>query len=401
LNYTPTIHTTAGALDQTFGPNNTGIVTEAIGRNNTIESIAIQADDSIISIGKVSIIASASGIAHFTANGTFDTTFNNMGYVQFSIHSMETIIQAIAIQPDAQIVVAGYILDRPTKSVIARYTPTGVLDPTFNGTGYVLADIANGCSANAVAIQGDGKIIIAGTAGEGTPSFFVARYNADGSADTEFGNTGVTRMSPGYVSTINALALQPDGKILAAGFAWNFSTDVFALARLNPDGSIDTDFGTDGIVTTQIGGSSQAHAMALQSDGAIVLAGYTTDDYTHYNFALARYDSTGAPDTTFNDTTGTVITKINYSSRINALALQPDGCILAGGYNFGARYTGFALARYLPTGTLDETFGTSGIVLTQIGSEAQINSLAFQANGNIIAAGSSDGNAALARYLTA
>lgn len=386
-----------GSLDLTFGSNGTGIVTEAIGRSNTLKCIAILPDDSIIGVGKVTVISSASGIARFTPNGILDTSYNSTGYAQLSV-GPQTTMQAVVIQPDSKAVIAGYVLDNPTKSVIARYDTTGMLDTSFNSTGYVVANIANGSSIQAVCLQPDGKIIVGGTAGQGTPSFFVARYNSDGSVDTSFGIDGIAQVYPGYVSSIHALCIQPDGKILAAGYAWNFNTDVFALARFNSDGTIDEAFGTDGTVTTQIGASSQAQAMIIQPDGKIILGGHTTSNYIHYQFALARYDSTGALDTTFN-TTGTVITAINYSSGVYALSLQQDGNILAGGYDFGARYTTFALARYLPSGILDGSFGTAGIALTEIGASAQINSLAFQSDGKIIAAGFSDTNAALTRYL--
>lgn len=391
------LHGSAGTLDVTYGPNGTGITTTAIGRSNTLTCIAALPDNSIIGVGNVSVIDSVSGICKYTSLGSLDSSFNGTGYQQLSIGTT-TQLQAVALQADNKAVVGGYTMNDISTFALARFDTQGALDTTFGGTGYITTDISGGSSINAIIIQPDGKIVAGGVAGQGTPGFALARYNTDGSLDQTFGNNGTALLNLGYTSTINALALQSDGKIVAAGFAWNYVTDICALARFNSDGSVDETFGNQGIVTTSIGMASRAEAVAIQADGTIIIGGYTTNNRTHYSFALARYDTNGNLDSSFNGT-GIVITHTNYSSQIQALAIQSDGNILAGGWNFGALATQFALARYLPSGLLDETFGTQGITLTTIGASAQINSLALQTDGAIIAAGSSDTNAALARYL--
>jgi uncharacterized delta-60 repeat protein len=392
------LHAAAGNLDETFGQNGTGIVTSTIGRENNLTFIVNQLDNSIIGVGKVKVITEASGICRYTSNGMLDTSFNKIGYTQFSA-SPVTVLTSAAIQSDNKTIVGGYVIPTNTSQfTLARYTTTGTLDSTFGNGGYITTSIPGGCSIESVIIQPDGKIIAGGVGGDGTPSFTLARYNTDGSLDTTFDNGGLIQAKPGYVSSIKALALQPDGKIIAAGFAWNLSTNVFAIARFNPNGILDETFGINGIVTTLIGGSCQAQTVALQEDGKIIVGGFTSNDNNlHCAFALARYDTAGTLDSSFNGT-GTIITQLNYSSQIHSIAIQSDGKIIAGGYDFGAVNTTFALARYLTNGILDSTFGSNGITLTPIGTNAQINSLIIQSDNKIVAAGISDTSAALARY---
>jgi uncharacterized delta-60 repeat protein len=395
--YTLQIFGSAGTLDTSYGPNNTGVSIIAIGRSNDLQRIAVQADNSLIGVGTVTVLATATGICSFTSTGTFNAELNGIGYEQLAIGST-TVIQAIALQPDTKAVVAGSTMENGTnKFIIARYSINGLLDTTFGGSGYVTTDIGGGSSVYALVVQPDGKIVAGGIGGQGAPNFALARYNPNGSLDTTFGEQGIVRTTVGYISNIYALALQVDGKILAAGYCWNLETNICALARFNADGSLDTTFGIDGIVTTQVGNVSQLQTIALQQDGNIIVGGYTTNDRLHYSSLLMRYDSTGTLDPSFNGT-GIVITTLTYSSVINALTLQSDGKIVTGGYDFGALNTTFALARYLPSGTLDTSFGTNGVTLTAIGDDARINSLIIQSDGKIVAAGTSDNKAALARY---
>lgn len=392
------LYSTPGDIDTSYGSNRTGIVTAAIGRSNTLTKVAIQSDDKLLGAGVVTISSSGSGICRFNTDGSLDTEFNRTGYTQLNFGS-RTIITSVGLQKENLIIAGGYTIENGiTKFLLARCLTDGTLDTSFGKEGYVTTDIDGGSSINSIIIQPDDTIIAVGTAGQGTPGFAVARYNSDGSLDTTFGKAGVAQINPGYVSTANAVAVQNDNKIVVAGFAWNFESNVFALARFNEDGSLDTTFGEKGTVTTSVGYSSQIEALAIQEDGSILVAGHTTDDYIHYSFALARYNENGNLDRTFNET-GIVINSLPYSSQLKALVLQREGTILAAGYNFGARTTTFALTRYLNSGLIDTTFGTNGIVLTTIGANAQINGLAIQSDGNLLAAGTSDDYAAVVRYL--
>ena len=173
------------------------------------------------------------------------------------------------------------------------YAAAGDLDPTFGTDGKVITDFSGSCGALGVAIQSDGKILTAGVAYDATGNwdFALARYNIDGTLDATFGSDGkVTTELGGRFDEAYALALQPDGKIVAAGVARR----DFAFARYNPDGTLDASFGIGGTVTIDFSGSSDvASAIAIQSDGRIVAAGTTNLDVGREigDFALARYDS--------------------------------------------------------------------------------------------------------------
>ncbi|MGF1473416.1 MAG: hypothetical protein ACFB50_16975, partial [Rubrobacteraceae bacterium] len=196
----------------------------------------------------------------------------------------------------------------------------------------------------------DGKFVAAGVAHTGSGfEFAVARYNSDGTPEPNFGTNGIVTTDVGGNgdSAAEDVALRPDGKIVAAGFANAGSDREFAVARYNADGTLDTTFGTNGTVTTDVGtGNSGAGGVALQEDGKIVAAGSAFTG-SGDEFAVVRYNAVGTLDTTFG-TNGTVTTDVggNGDSFARDLALQEDGKIVAAG---GARTSSgreFAVARY-------------------------------------------------------
>ncbi|MCY4440164.1 MAG: Ig-like domain-containing protein, partial [Deltaproteobacteria bacterium] len=209
------------------------------------------------------------------------------------------------------------------------------LDPTFSDDGKATGDFAgNKDEARAMVIQPDGKIVAAGFANDGSDNdFALARYNTDGTLDTTFSADGkVTTDFAGNDDEANAVAIQSDGKIVAAGFANDGSDDNFALARYNADGSLDTTFSSDGKVTTDFGGNDdEVRAVAIQPDGKIVAAGFANDGSDN-NFALARYNTNGSLDTTFSSD-GKLTTDFDgKDDEAYAVAIQPDGRIVAAGY---------------------------------------------------------------------
>ena len=322
-------------------------------------------------------------------SGTVITDFNNDGEAY-----------AIAIQPDGRIVVAG--LTRPdsdtshNKAALARYNSDGRLDSSFGNGGKVIAS-TNTTEGFAVAIQPDGKIL---TSGFGSAN--VTRFNSDGSLDTGFGSGGVT----GFLVNPYTMMLQPDGKILVGGYLIiSYHTTAFAVGRYNSDGTVDTSFGSEGKVTTGFyGGHDQIHALALQPDGKIVAAGQATWGGENWFAVLARYDANGNLDTSFGNS-GKVTTDFSPGHgmryhRLYAVAVQPDGKILAAGAtrNYDDSDS-FALARYNINGSPDATFGNNGQVTTKIfGNAAAASALALQPGGRFFVAGSSNGSFALAHY---
>jgi uncharacterized delta-60 repeat protein len=342
------------------------------------------------------------------ANGSLDTSFGAGGKVVTAIGSSDDYASSIAIQSDGKIVVAGYLWNGSGYDfALSRYNPDGSLDTSFGMGGKVTTAIglSNGY-ANSVEIQSDGKIVVAGFSRNGSDAdFALVRYNVDGSLDTSFGIGGIVTTAIGSTSEVaHSLAIQSDGKIVAAGYSDNESDVDFALVRYNVDGSLDTSFGVGGIVTTAVGSSfDEVYSVVIQSDGKIVAAGHSWNG-SDSDFALVRYNVDGSLDTTFG-IGGKVTTAIGSSEDlVTSVVTQGDGKIVAAGISYDERYSDFALVRYNVDGSLDTTFGIDGIVTTVIGSESSYAySIKIQGNGKIVAAGHSGSGGgrdvfALARY---
>lgn len=312
----------------------------------------------------------------------------------------------VAIQPDGKIVVTigqGFM--------IARYDPDGSPDVTFGDNGRVVTTFSSGDAEGiAVAIQPDGKIVVAGYACPcdkyGTGFFALARYNPDGSLDLSFDDDGKVTTAFGDRATGSSIVIQPDQKIIVAGWSWVFgiNKDYFALARYNPDGSLDLTFNDDGKITTGICSicSDEAFSVALQSDGKIVAVGGGFDgSFEGTKFIIVRYDSHGSLDTTF-DSDGIEITAIGTGAYATAVTTQEDGKIVAAG---GSWFDNLSpLVRYNLDGSLDTTFDSDGIVTMPIGTDGGEPSLAIQSDGKIVAAESNPNGVfwdfALARYIS-
>jgi len=390
----------AGLLDTTFGTN--GKVTTSLGPgDDTANAVALQPDGKIVAVGQSDNgLDDDFALARYTSSGFLDTTFSNDGKLTTGFPSNES-GRAVALQPDGKIIVAGTtsssVAGNNSNFALLRINSDGSADTTFNGI--VTTDFGGGDDgANAVALQPDGKIVVVGESIQnGSFDFAVARYNSDGSADTTFSTDG--KLTTGFPSDEfgRAVALQPDGKIIVAGES-NFAGNAdFALLRINSDGSADITF--NGIVTTDFGsGSDNGDAVALQPDGKIIVVGQSNNGLDD-DFALARYTSSGFLDTTFSND-GKLTTGFPSNESGNAVALQPDGkIIVAGESNFAGNYD-FALLRINNDGSADTTF--SGIVITNFGQREFGHAVALQPDGKIIVAGESNfaGNYdfALARY---
>ncbi|MDQ3774620.1 MAG: hypothetical protein M3461_09740 [Pseudomonadota bacterium] len=346
-----------------------------------------------------------------------DRSFSADGGVLTDFGGFEA-ASAVVVQPDGRLVAAGTAFVGGSRDfALARYHPDGSLDTGFGSGGLVLTDFGWGADdgAAALAIQPDGKLVAAGFSNAGGPGdfdFALARYNPDGSLDTGFGVGGTLRTSFGGNSEgANALVIQPDGKIVAAGFSDGGTPgDLdFALARYNPDGSLDPSFSGGGFRTFFGGTSESAKALVIQPDGKLVAAGFSNgggaDDF---DFALARYNPDGNLDPSFGG--GGFRTFLGGSSEgANALVVQPDGKLVAAGFS-NAGDPGdfdFALVRYLPDGSLDTGFGFGGTLRTFFGGDSEgANALVIQTDGKLIAAGFSNGagpddfDFAVARYNT-
>jgi uncharacterized delta-60 repeat protein len=350
------------------------------------------------------------------AGGQLDPSFGGDGKVTTHFAGdWEDRARAVAIQDDGKIVAVGHSYTGTSSTVtarfaLARYNPDGTLDGSFGGDGRVRSYLAEGSEASAVAIQDDGKIVAAGYSYLRYRRVAVARYNPDGTLDDSFGGDGKVSTHFGGRSFDMALAvaIQDDGDIVAAGDSHGATHHRFALARYHPDGTLDSSFGGDGKIRTTFAGKNDAHssAVAIQDDGRIVAAGSSTvpnvDTGPHTRFALARYDPDGTLDDSFGGD-GKVVTthfvKRGGFAEASAVAIQADGKIVAAGTT-AVSTTQFALARYNLDGTLDSSFGGDGKIRTHFAdSGGDVGwAVAIQDDGKIVAAGRSEGRFALARY---
>jgi uncharacterized delta-60 repeat protein len=363
------------------------------------------------------------------SSGPLDPTFGSGGIVTTAIgtSSSNSFASAAAFQSDGKVLAAGSSSSKAgSLFALARYTTTGSLDSTFGSGGKVTTKVAGG-GADAIAVQSDGKIVLGGTAG-----FGLARYTTTGSLDTTFGSRGIkTTTFPGSLGDdeVQALAIQSDRKILAAGTSeqnnpavGNFPQWEFALARYNANGSLDTAFGSGGIVLTSFSNNApygtgvEAHinAAALQSDGKIVVAGSVNNGVVGVGstFTVARYNANGTLDTTFGGT-GVVYVSTNGHGQANGVVIQPDAKVVVAGWVSTRDASGFwgpwqwALVRCSPDGSLDGTFGTGGEVTVSVvpgsGVSDSAYGLALQSNGKLVVAGthnyaSSQATFALGRF---
>jgi uncharacterized delta-60 repeat protein len=413
-----------GDLDPLFGSG--GMVMTDLGKSTDLaEAVAIQADGKLVVVGTAYKNNDFSDedfvVARYNTDGTLDITFGNRGKVRTDFPGLAAVPSSVVIQPDGKIVVAGGAFPLFTflgNFEVVRYNPNGSLDTSFGNGGIVTTIFPAGSYAFDVALQSDGKIIAAGTVfvdfiiGESSNTdFALARYNPDGTPDATFGNGGqVTTDFVGLEDDAFSVLIQPDGKIVAVGSANDPATFYdFAAARYLSNGTIDTTFGVAGKVRTDFGDQEfdRARSAALQPDGRIVAAGFETHNGGVQNFAVARYTSNGVLDTTFSRGGKT---RVDFGSSFQSatkVLLQSDGKIVAvGGSNGESSDDDFLLARLSPRGSLDNTFGIGGKVRTSFGDlNGGANGAAFQSDGKIVAVGFQAtfshqfANFALARYL--
>lgn len=316
------------------------------------------------------------------ARGDLDPTFGSGGKVTTDFGGNET-AWGVAVQPDGKAVVAGTRFDMGPSDdfVLARYTANGVLDTTFDGDGKVTTDFGGRSDgADDVAIQPDGKIVAVGS---GFPAqvrpgdFALARYNRDGALDATFGDGGkvLTTFEPSSIDGANAVLIQPDGKILAAGRTRSGLRNAFALARYLPNGSLDASFDGDGLVVTRISpGDDIVFDLAVQPNGKLIAVGWSSPG--GFDIAMARYNPDGTLDSGFDGDGMVVASLFRPASTYAAQVLvQQDGKILTGGAG---------LARFNPDGAVDRSFGEGGRALTDVGLVTPLQ----QPDGKILAVGS-------------
>ena len=366
-----------GSLDTTL--NGSGKVTTAVGTGTCVgEGIALQEDGKIVVVGHSFNAGEQScfTVLRYNADGSLDKGFADSGNATTCV-AKNSSADSLAVQSDGKIVVAGnsFIDGGNNDFAVVRYNTNGTLDTSFNETGKATADFGAHDFGQSVAVYGDGRIVVAGyttKSYESKKECALACFKANGSLDTSFNGTGkvITNFGGDGNAEGRSVTVQTDGKIVVVGYATAGSTEKFALARYNADGTLDTSFGGSGRVMTDVGISgSNATGVALQKDGKIVVAGYAVKNSgTGYDFACVRYNTDGKVDQSFGDG-GKVMTSVGQGDgKANAVAVQSDGKIIVA----GSAYVGdseFAVVRYDASGKLDTSFNAAGSVLTTVGSK--------------------------------
>ena len=402
-----------GDLDPTFSGDGRAVMN--FGTTGYATGVAIQPDGKILVVGSTYVGASGAqdfALARYDADGSLDISFPADKFPSDGRQTTDfgggmDVAYGVAVQPDGKIIVVG---DASGRFALARYQADGSLDSSFPADkspsdGRQTTDF--GGAAYCIALQPDGKIVVAGTA---AGDFVVVRFNVDGSLDTSFGGNQLpggkqTTDFGGYDFAL-AVAIQADEKIVVAGSTRDALSSDFALARYNADGSLDTTLSNDGKQTTDFGGEDGASSVAIQADGKIVAVGSSASfSASATTFALARYNPDGSLDATFARG-GLQVSSFTGTDWASDVALQPDGKIVVVGDGlFDARgETDFAIARYNTDGWLDETFSEHGFQATDFGGSETAFGVALQADGRIVAVGfTSDASSrtsafALARY---
>lgn len=400
-----------GDLDLSFGSG--GIVVTSIGDQfyyDEARTVLAQPDGKILVSGHIydqEFYLASFFLARYHPTGALDASFGTNGKIITPPYSGAIVGNDIAFQPDGKIITVGPGFYAGSGFEVHRYNSNGTLDASFGGGGVVITPVGEHAGANSVAIQVDGKIVVAGysvSPGQSYGDFAVVRLLPDGSLDTSFNGTGKVITSFGNASEARRVFLQLDGKIVAVGSAYVGNNQGLALVRYNSDGSLDSGFGSGGKIIHGVFNISRFWLgdAALQPDGKIIASGHVSTNSGGGSWDIIyRCNTDGSRDTSFASNGAFSVDNLYFG---NGIALQTDGKLVAFGYeNSGGNYR-FAILRLNPNGTPDSGFGTNGRVITPIGAFATDGAL--QPDGKILAFGSTyqpDNNStsdiAIVRYL--
>ncbi len=421
------VFATAGDLDTTFGTG--GLVTTDLIVPGSPHSLAMQ------NVGKLIVAGSSDqgldtrwdfAATRHNPDGSLDTSFGVQGRAVIDFGSTSELlhvdfVSGMATQPDGKIILAGYtqsiqflsvpiydeygdIVDIETlestisiDGALVRLNVDGSVDNSFGTGGKQTIDFGLGeASLQDVAVQPDGKIVLAGytSLGEAGYDIVVARLNSDGSLDSDFDGDGVQSIDFGFDEVGLSMAVQGDGKIVVAGNSFDQEQGTVVI-RLNQNGTLDSSFDNDGKVKLQT--DLLGYSVAVQTDGKLVLAGYAINESTGFDFAVARLNNNGTLDSSF-DGDGKQTIDFGFDDSASSMLVQPDGKIVLVGNVVSGSAISFAVARLNTNGQLDASFSTDGRTTIDFGSTSEIaQSVAIQADLKIIIAGMSDGGFAMAR----
>ena len=397
-----------GSIDTTYHLD--GRRTVDFGESAKGMAVALQPDGQIVAVGsgkgftlpEIGVSSTPHSyplVSRYSPSGHLDSSFDSDGLVIDDTGTYIT-IEDVHVRANGKILAVGHQYSIPFFITLIQYNADGTLDTDFGANGHVNEAFALEEAAYDSFLMANGQLVATGYVKDefSSPDLAVFRFNEDGSPDMAFGTDGVARVDLGGWEYGRSVAVQPDGKIVIAGYTdANFEFDM-ALLRFNSNGSLDTSFDGDGIVYGDfVGDQDYAFGVAILDNGKIIVGGYSDLD-----FAVVRYNSNGSLDTTFG-TNGRTTTHIAGSDYVNDMLVQNDGRIVLIGSTVPANGNrDFAIARYNPNGTLDTTFSGDGINTTDLGGQDNAQQVVQQPDGKLVAVGYTDiwGNNdfALVRY---
>jgi uncharacterized delta-60 repeat protein len=383
-----------GGLVSSFGTS--GVAVQSVG-HAAVEAgdMTVQDDGGVIWVGSTRNKAS---VARIKPDGRPDEQFGDRGRVIFDSAGGTQKLNAVRMLPDGRIMAVGFYHTDVQLSglMLVRLLPDGAPDSTFNGTGVLISTI--GDAGKAMVIQPDGKILVSGYDRYGFTSF-IARFLPDGTLDSDFADNGVRRFALNYRSiSLNSIGLYPDGRIVGCGLAVDQNGYDAVLVRLNEDGSNDTAFGVDGMVTTGTVQDDDVHnSLAITPDGKIVTGGFSGERWRTHS-TISQYNENGTLNRRFG-VGGRTILPLSEFDEIRSVFVQTDGSIVAAGSRYAANRQFMVVTRFLANGTPDRVnFGSNGTATVPFSeNQADGNSITQDAAGNILVGGTAGGLLAIAR----
>lgn len=386
-----------GELDLTFGDG--GIVIYPVSTLESFQDVVMQDDQKIIALG-MSFNGSFVSTAHvmrFNPDGSLDETFGNAGIFTYNLN-FEANLYTCVIDGDGKIIVAGSTTDyNDYRILIMRLNTDGTLDSSFGDAGVVVENVSPAVGyfenfAYGLALDANDNILVSGSSYNENYILrpVVLRFTETGDLDTTFGENGVASGPAGEgASSFQAVLVQPDGKIIAAGYyGYTVFWTVLMVARFNEDGTPDTTFSEDGNIQDSYGGvDDKAFSAALTNDGAILIAGMSISNTTDYSGLVMKITSDGELDTTFGDN-GAALADIGAFDFADDLSVLNDGSIVVAGSGGSSDNFDMTIWKFLPNGTPDISFDGDGVVQQELENQNAFSyGVAIQADGKVVIAG--------------
>lgn len=342
----------------------------------------------------------AAPVVAFAQNpGDMDLSFNNQGYISDDFGPLDT-FHKVLVQPDQKILAAGMSWNEAyvAKVVVTRFLPTGILDLSFGASGTFEYNLDIEALAYDAILTPEGKIIIAGSTTDYSKyRILLIQINSDGTLDTDFGDNGVVTSAIGLVETNGedmsyGIDLDASGNILVCGssFDENYNRRP-VVVRYKPEGVLDTNFGVNGVASLPaFFGENVFDCLVVQADGKVVAAGHYAEDLLYFVLLVTRFNADGSLDTTFGEEGVIKYSYNNVDDEAYSLAIRPNGKILVGGFSASQNYTyNSLLMQFTESGVPDSSFGENGLVVLDNGDFDVIEDIKILPDGGIVAAGTS------------